>query len=163
MKTSEQSQFLDLVHQAADTYFASIKTAVKLQEDVANRWAAMFKQLGESGESAQARAQSASSKALPKAQQTVEEALDVLEESTRKWVDLLNRATKVSQASNVPEAQDQLRRLWEDSLTAVRDNAQLMLQAMTRSAEAYADFVKRTSSDVPSTGNAQGTVASQTG
>jgi hypothetical protein len=80
---------------------------------------------------------------IPLAQKQADDALKLIEKGTRQSLDLLSEAFEAGAAATPAEAQARLEKLWESSLTTLRDNAEAMLHANAHLMESWAAIAKK--------------------
>jgi hypothetical protein len=132
----------ELLDQATETYFGAVKNGLKLQEDLAGRWLELFRK-ADGGEYVPQAFQQAIRETVPLVQKQTDEALKLIEKSTRQSLDLLSEAFEVGRATKPAEAQARLEKLWEKSLTTLRDNAEAMVRANGHLMESWAGIAKK--------------------
>jgi hypothetical protein len=137
--TGSPAQLLD---QAAQTYFGAVKNGLRLQEDIATQWVELFRK-ADGGEYLPEAFQHAVKETIPLAQKQTDDALKLIEKSTRQSLDLLSDAFEAGEASTPAEAQARLEKLWEGSLATLRDNAEAMVHANARLMESWAAIAKK--------------------
>lgn len=135
----------DLCRQAVETFDATLKAGVKLQEEAAK---IVTDSIGgvPSPQEWRQRANAIVKDAVPTARKNAEEYLRVIDQNTRNSLDLLKKAFDAGQFESITEAQAKTQELWEASLNAVRASAEATVQANTKAVEAWVEFAKRTAS-----------------
>jgi len=113
-----------LFEQAVEALEASLQSGLKVQEE-ATRWARQMVESSATPEQWQAKAQEIITKALPQAQENVEQAF------------------ATAQVGTPAEAQQKMQDLWEASLAAMRENAQAMVQANAKAMEQWTEAAKQ--------------------
>ena len=131
-----------LLDQVAQTYFGAVKNGLRLQEDIATQWVELFRK-ADGGEYLPEAFQQAVKETIPLAQKQTDDALKLIEKSTRQSLDLLSEAFEVGEATTPAGAQARLEKLWEGSLTALRDNAEAMVHANARLMESWGAIAKK--------------------
>lgn len=132
----------DMLGQAADTYFSAIKAGLKLQEDTAKRYADVVKNTAFSDDWVK-QCQKVMDESIPVARKTTEDTFEAMEKSSAQCLDLLSKSVAASQVNSLDEAQTKFKQLWEDSLTAFRENVQSMIKLNSDALKAYTDFIKK--------------------
>ncbi len=131
-----------LLDQVAQTYFGAVKSGLRLQEDIATKWVELFRK-ADGGEYLPESFQQAVKETIPLAQKQADDALKLIEKGTRQSLDLLSEAFEAGAAATPAEAQARLEKLWESSLTTLRDNAEAMLHANAHLMESWAAIAKK--------------------
>ena len=131
-----------LLDQAAQTYFGGVKNGLRLQEDLATQWVELFRK-ADGGEYWPEAFQQAVKETIPLAQKQTDDALKMIEKSTRQSLDLLSEAFEAGQSATPAAAQARMEKLWESSLTVLRDNAEAMVHANAHLMESWAAIAKK--------------------
>jgi hypothetical protein len=142
MTTKAAANPAELLDQAAQAYFGAVKNGLKLQEDVATRWVDLYRK-ADGGEYLPQAFQQAVKETVPLAQRQTDDALKLIEKGSRQSLELLSQAFEAGQADSPAEAQARLEKLWEASLTTLRDNAEAMVQANAHVMEQWAAIAKK--------------------
>jgi hypothetical protein len=131
----------NLMEQALETYEQTLKTGLRLQEEAASWWTALLNETA----SAQSREKaSVSFNSIPAAQRRwLEDNMRVLEQNSRRSLDLLKKAGETVTSLSPTEAQSRLQELWENSLLLLRSNTEAMSAANGRLIEAWMEFMRR--------------------
>jgi len=132
----------ELLDQAASTYFGAVKNGLKVQEDLATRWVEMFRK-ADGGEFLPQAFQQAVKETVPLVQKQTDEVLKLIENSTRQSLNLMSEAFEAGRTTKPAEAQARLEKLWENSLTALRDNAEAIVRANAHLMESWAGIAKK--------------------
>lgn len=132
----------ELFEHAMEMWETAIQTGVKLQEESTKRFADMMTQFGPPQEW-QKRTQSFVSDAIQTTQKNVEDAMRVMNESAKRTMDLLQKALDAGQVEANADPQAKARDVWEATLSALRANAQAIVQANTRVLESWAELGKK--------------------
>jgi hypothetical protein len=103
------------------SYEEALKAAIQLQEESANLWKYLLLKLG-SPQEFQAKLESMTADAFPKARDRVEEFFETFNRTSNQTIDLLDKMLSIYHATSVPEAQRRVLDLIESSLTALRVN-----------------------------------------
>jgi hypothetical protein len=143
MQAASQKVVSELFDQAVETFNGALKTGLKVQEEATRWWLDV---LGDAGslQKVQHKLQEIVEDALPAAQKNAEECLKVLDRGSRTSMELLKKAFETGQSQSASEIQAKVRDLWEASLTALRSNAQAVVQLNARALEACSDLVGKT-------------------
>lgn len=141
MAMKPQQVMSELVDQAVGCFDAALKTGVKLQEDASKWWSEMLNEAG-SIQDWQKKMASCVTDAIPTAQKNAEECLHMIDQNTRNSMELLKRSFDACQSESIADAQGKIQELWAASLTALRQNAQAMVQTNARAMESWVAFCK---------------------
>jgi len=132
----------ELLDQAAQTYFGAVKNGLRIQEDIATQWVDLFRK-ADGGDYWPEAFHQAVKETVPLAQKQTDDALKMIEKGTRQSLDLISKAFEAGKAATPVEAQTRLEKLWESSLTTLRDNAEAMVHANARLMESWAAIAKK--------------------
>jgi BMFP domain-containing protein YqiC len=141
MAMKPQQVMSELVEQAVGCFDAALKTGVKLQEDATKWWSDMLNEAG-SIQEWQKKLTSCMTDAIPTAQKNAEECLHMIDQNTRSSMDLLKKAFDACQSESIADAQGKMQELWSASLSALRQNAQTIVQTNARVMESWVAFCK---------------------
>ena len=111
----------ELFHEAMRSYEKALKSDIQLQEESVSLWKELFTKLS-SPEDLQAKLESMTADAFPKARQHMEEFVETFNRTSNETIDLLEKTLGVYQAASVPDAQRRVQDLIESSLTTLRIN-----------------------------------------
>ena len=125
--TSEAIETIDEVfHEAMRSYEKALKSSIQLQEESVNLWKDLLTKLG-SPEEFQAKLESMTADAFPKARKRMEEFVETFNRTSTQTIDLFEKTLGVYQATSVPDAQGRMQDLVESSLAALRVNVRSAL------------------------------------
>ncbi len=142
MPGNAHDRMIELLDEAGQTYFKTMKTGLKLQEDVSGWWSDQVKSVnGQADWTKQPR--EAMAETIRQWQKNAEATLQHMEKSTQESIELLNKAFAVGQADSIEAAQQKLNELWESSLNTMRDNVQSTLKANAQFAEAWMEMASK--------------------
>ena len=119
----------EVFQEAMRSYEKALKSGIQLQEESVNLWKELLTKLG-SPEEFQAKLESMTADAFPKARERMEEFVETFNRMSKQTIDLFEKTLGVYQATSVPEAQRRL-------LTALRVNVQ---SALNTNAKIIADW-----------------------
>ncbi len=131
----------NIFDQAADTFVSALKNCVHLQDEMTKKCFSLVKEWGEAGDWAKS-SQNFMGQAMPNMQKAAEESMKLWEQNAAKSMELLSEGFATAQTTSAPEAQEKLKKLWEQSLDAMRENTENMVKLSSESMQAYADFMK---------------------
>ena len=135
--TAATSEPMDEVfHEAMRSYEKALKSGIQLQEESVNLWKDLLTKLG-SPEEFQAKLQSMTADAFPKARKRMEEFVETFNRTSNQTIDLFEKTLGVYQATSVPDAQRRVHDLIESSLTTLRVNVH---SALNTNAKIIADW-----------------------
>jgi hypothetical protein len=133
----------DLFDQALKSYEQALKTGVKMQEESAKVFSDLVTQ-ATSPQDWQKQMKSVTDDFIPQTQKAVDEALKLIEQTSKSSVELLKKAVAGGQPTTAPEAQAKLLGLWEASLNAMRDTAVSVTQANNKAIESWVAYARKT-------------------
>lgn len=132
----------ELIDQATATYFGAVKNALKVQEELVAGWVDVFRKADGIDYLPQT-VQRVLKETIPLAEKQTEELLKVVEDSSRQGLTLMADAFEAVRTTKPAETQASLEKLWDNSLTALRDNAEAVVRANAHLAETWMGFAKR--------------------
>ena len=132
----------DLFEQAVKNYEQALKTGVRLQEEC-GKWCSNVLKQATQPQDWQKSVSSALNEVFPAAQKNIEETLRVMEENSRRSLDLFKQASETCQSTSVAEGQARIQKLWQTSLDLLQHNAQAMTHANTRLVETWTKFARK--------------------
>ncbi|MEZ6190391.1 MAG: hypothetical protein R3C45_03775 [Phycisphaerales bacterium] len=146
MSGNAHDRMIELLDEAGQAYFKTMKSGLKLQEDVTQWWTDQTRSVNGSADWMK-KPKEALDQLVRQWQENAEQSLKAMEKNTQQSIELLNKAFAVGQADSVEAAQKKLNELWESSLEAMRANVQSTLQANAKVAEAWMDLVSKQTAD----------------
>ena len=126
----------ELFHEAMRNYEKALKSGIQLQEESVNLWKDLLTKLA-SPEELQAKLESMTADAFPKARKRMEEFVETFKRTSNQTIDLFEKALGVYQATSVTDAQRRVQDLIESSLAALRVNVH---SALNTNAKIIADW-----------------------
>jgi ribosomal 50S subunit-associated protein YjgA (DUF615 family) len=135
-KNATSENINEFFQEAMRSYEKALKAGIQLQEESVNLWKDLLSKLG-SPEEFQAKLESMTKEAFPKARERMEEFAETFNRTSKQTIDLFEKTLSVYQATSVPEAQRRVHDLIETSLTALRVNVQ---SALNTNAKIIADW-----------------------
>jgi hypothetical protein len=140
----------DLVKQAVDTFDATLKAGVKIQEEATKMWT---QALGgaTSAHQWQERATAVLNEAIPLAQKQGQEYLRLLEQNSRNSLELLHKAIDTGQSESVSDAQAKAQELWVATLNTLRSNTEAAVEANAKALDAWSALARKTANGDGST------------
>lgn len=133
------SQVLD---GAVDTFGQALKAGAKAQEELVNFWSNSFSS-GPYGNDYVKRSKDFLSDSASAAQNHAQEWMKLAEQNYRRSVDLLKKAVKADPDPNFTVGSERVRKLWEDSMTVVKENTDAIVQTNTRLAEVWTGLLRK--------------------
>jgi hypothetical protein len=115
------SASIKFFQEAVRSYEEALKAGMQLQEESVNLWTDLLSKLG-SPQEFQAKPESMSEDAFPKARERMEEFVETFNRTSNQTIDLLDKMLSVYHATSVLDAQRRVQDLIESSLTALRVN-----------------------------------------
>jgi hypothetical protein len=135
--TAATSESMDeLFHEAMRSYEKALKSGIQVQEESVNLWKDLLTKLG-SAEEFQAKLQSMTADAFPKARKRMEEFVKTFNRTSNQTIDLFEKTLGVYEATSVPDVQRRVHDLIESSLSTLRVNVH---SALNTNAKIIADW-----------------------
>ena len=150
MSDRTKTPMTELMEQAMKNYEQALQSGLKLQEESTKWWTDLISQTAAPADW-QKRWRSTASQTIPVVQKRMEEALRVVEQSSRTSLNLLKQALALTVNDSAANTQTKLQELWEASLEAVRNNAQALTQANARVVESWMQLLSGSAEPEPST------------
>lgn len=138
----------DLYEQAVKNYEQALKTGVRLQEECGKWWTNVLNRATRP-QDWQKNVTSALNETFPAAEKSMEETLKLMEQSSRRSLDLFKQAAETAQSTSVAEGQARVQKLWQTSLDLLQQNSQAMTQANTRLVETWTHFARKSADGAP--------------
>jgi len=141
--TVRASETVDEVfHEAMRSYEKALKSGIQLQEESVNLWKDLLTKLG-SPEEYQAKLDSMTANAFPKARKRMEEFVETFDRTSNETIDLFEKTLGVYQATSVTDAQRRVQDLVETSLNAMRVNVHSALNTNSKIVASWKELVDR--------------------
>jgi hypothetical protein len=141
--TAATSETMDKVFQEAmRSYEKALKSGIQLQEESVNLWKDLLTKLG-SPEEFQAKLESMTADAFPKARKRMEEFVETFNRTSNQTIDLFEKTLGVYQATSVPDAQRRMQDLVESSLAALRVNVRSALDTNAKIIASWQELADR--------------------
>src|ERR1700722_14473047 len=120
--TAARTETIDKVfHEPMRSYEKALKSGIQVQEESTNLWKDLLTKLG-SPEEFQAKLESMTADAFPKARKRMEEFVETFNSTSNQTIDLFEKTLGVYQATSVPDAQRRAQALIGGSMAALRVN-----------------------------------------
>jgi hypothetical protein len=132
----------EFFHEALRSYEKALKAGIQVQEESVNLWKDLLSKLG-SPEDFQARFESMTADAFPKARERVEEFAETFTRTSNQTIDLFEKTLGLYQASSITDAQRRVQDLIESSLTALRVNVHSALNTNAKIVASWKELVDR--------------------
>ncbi len=142
MSGNAHDRMIELLDEAGQAYFNTMKTGLKVQEDVTSWWTDQVTSVNGSADWTK-KLKVVLTQAISQWQDNTEKSLKQMEKNTQQSIDLLNKAFEVGQADSIEAAQKKLNELWETSLDAMRSNVQSTLKANAQVAKAWMELAAK--------------------
>jgi|SRR5580693_4892770 coenzyme F420-reducing hydrogenase delta subunit len=137
------SETIDKVFQEAmRSYENALKSGIQVQEESVNLWKDLLTKLG-SPEDFQAKLESMTANAFPKARERMEEFVETFNRTSNQTVSLFEKTLSVYQATSVPDAQRRMHDLIESSLAALRVNVHSALNTNAKIIASWKELADR--------------------
>ena len=141
--TAAAAETIDEVfHEAMRNYEKALKSGIQLQEESVNLWKDLLTKLG-SPEELQAKVDSMTADAFPKARQRMEEFVETFNQTSNQTIDLFEKTLGVYQATSVPDAQRRVQDLVESSLNTLRVNVHSALNTNAKIIASWKEIADR--------------------
>ena len=141
-KKAASETFAQVFHDAMRNYEAALKSGIQLQEESVNLWKDLLSKLG-SPEELQAKLESMTADAFPKARKRMEEFLETFNRTSKQTIDLFGKTMAIYQATSVTDAQRRMQDLIESSLGALRANVHTALNTNAKIVASWKEIVDR--------------------
>ena len=141
----------DLFSQAVDSFESALKAGVRIQEDSLKWWTDLATQPPQPSEWPE-RARSFFQDVIPKTTEAAQESLKTFDQISKSSLETLKQA--MGDGTKIPDPQvfEQVQQLWEETLKALRKNAETLLEkqasmvsAWTKAAESVNGSAKKDS------------------
>ncbi len=132
----------ELFHEAMRSYEKALKSGIQLQEESVNLWKDLLTKLA-SPEDLQAKIESMTADAFPKARKRMEEFVETFNRTSNQTIDLFEKTLGVYQATSVTDAQRRVQDLIESSLTTLRVNVHSALNKNAKIIASWKELVDR--------------------
>jgi hypothetical protein len=141
--TAATSETIDKVFQEAmRSYEKALKSGIQLQEESVDLWKDLLTKLG-SPEEFQAKLESMTADAFPKARKRMEEFVETFNRTSNQTIDLFEKTLGVYQATSVPDAQRRMQDVIESSLAALRVNVRGALNTNAKIIASWQELADR--------------------
>jgi hypothetical protein len=124
------------------SYENALKSGIQVQEESVNLWKNLLTKLG-SPEEFQAKLESMTADAFPKARERMEEFVETFNRMSKQTIDLFEKTLSVYQATSVTDAQRRVQDLIESSLAALRINVQSALNMNAKIIASWKELADR--------------------
>ncbi|MGB6220269.1 hypothetical protein [Haloferula sp.] len=141
MSTNNKEKPVDLFEKAAETCFQSMKEAMKIQEQFAEKWLKTVKKAHDS-EDWSKELEKVATKVTEQAQKNADEATRLMEEGARDGMALFNKAIEMGSIATPGEAQVKGQQLWQESLELLSKNTKAVVQSNAKMLEAWGEMAK---------------------
>ena len=140
--TAATSETAELFHEAMRSYEKALTAGIQLQEESVNLWKDLLSKLG-SPEEFQAKFESMTADAFPKARERMEEFVETFNRTSKQTIDLFEKTLSVYQTTSVTDSQRRMQDLIESSLAALRVNVQSALNINAKIITSWKELVDR--------------------
>src|SRR5271167_5140018 len=141
--TAATSEPMDEVfYEAMRSYEKALKSGIQLQEESVGLWKDLLTKLG-SPEEFQAKLQSMTADAFPRARKRMEEFVETFNRTSHQTIDLFEKTLGAYQATSVSDAQRRVQDLIESSLTTLRVNVHSALNTNAKIITSWKELVDR--------------------
>jgi ribosomal 50S subunit-associated protein YjgA (DUF615 family) len=132
----------EFFHEAMRNYEKALKSGIQLQEESVNLWKDLLTKLG-SPEELQAKLESMTADAFPKARKRMEEFVETFNRTSNQTIDLFEKTLGVYQATSVTDAQRRMQDLIESSLSTLRVNVHSALNTNAKMIASWKELADR--------------------
>jgi hypothetical protein len=141
-KKAASETYSAVFHDAMRNYEEALKSGIQLQEESVKLWKDLLTKLG-SPDELQAKLESMTAEAFPKARERMEEFLETFNRTSKQTIDLFGKTMAIYQATSVTEAQRRMQDLIESSLAALRVNVHSALNTNAKIIASWKELVDR--------------------
>ena len=131
MTTATQSNVSELYRNALEQFESALKTGVKIQEESIKMLSSWAKEPPLMPDWTQ-KAQSSFMEMMSGMPERLEEAVRMMNEHSKDAMDLLHKGFEAGRSTNLAEAQEKVRELWETTLGVLRTNIHSLLKAQSQ-------------------------------
>lgn len=132
----------EVIDQATAAYFGAVKNTLKVQEELVTGWVDLVRK-ADGVDFLPQTAQQVLKETIPLAEKQAEELLKVVEDGSRQGLNLMAEAFETVRTTKPADAQARLEKLWENSLTALRDSAEAIVRANAHLVETWTGIAKK--------------------
>ncbi|MDC0325290.1 hypothetical protein OAM01_00870 [bacterium] len=119
--TTSTTTFTDTLNQANETFFNAVTSGLKVQEDVAQRYASLFDQFGKTAKDKVVDVKSVEQTAT-KVNAMTRKSLETWEENANRCLGLVNESAQLVEGGMTKEGQAKAKKLWEQSFKTLKTN-----------------------------------------
>lgn len=148
-----QNDVSHLFEEALKSFDTAVKTGVKMQQDLTRVWADALAKVDPTA-GLDARTQAALHEAFPATQKSIEECLKLIDKATQSSLELMKKAISGGAVQSLPDMKARTQEIWEASLTALRNQAQAMVDANSRVLDAWMQVGSKATARSKSSGSA---------
>jgi hypothetical protein len=131
------SQVLD---GAVETFGQALKAGVKAQEEIVKWWSNSLNGGSFMGDW-QKRSKQFFDDTIPATQKQAQEWMKLAEQNYRRSVELLKKAVEADPDQSFDAASERVRKLWEESLAVIKENAEAMVQTNAKLMDLWAEQI----------------------
>jgi hypothetical protein len=135
----------DMTDKALRNYEQLVRTGLKLQEEASRCWTNLLTETlsAHDFQKPVSHLNYVANGILPGAQKHMQEALSLVESSSRAGVELMKKAADAIQAPGIAESQSRWMDFWNSSVGLARKTSQELLQMNSRALDTWIDFVQK--------------------
>jgi hypothetical protein len=137
--TQPQPNLSEMYQNALEQFESALKTGVKIQEESIKMWGTWAKHPPMMPDWTQ-KAQTAVLDTLSNMPQQFEDSMRVFNEQSSAAMDMLHRGFEVSRSTNIGDAQEKVRELWETSLGVMRNNIHSLLKVQSQAMQKWEEM-----------------------
>lgn len=142
---SAEADVMHVLDSAINAFGDAMKAGVKAQEEIVRWWSSALDSNGSANPMVdwQKRGRAMFDEAVPAAQKQAEEWMKIVEQNYRRSVELLKKAMDTEEAGAASSLRDKTRKLWEESLSVIKENAESMAQVNVKMMEMWAGVLRK--------------------
>ncbi|HUB25704.1 MAG TPA: hypothetical protein VL992_09780 [Tepidisphaeraceae bacterium] len=142
MSVKSEFDVAEILDSAASAFSDAMKAGVKAQEEVVKWWTGALDGGCQVGDF-QKRGRQFLDEAVPAAQKQAQDWMKVLDSNSRRSVDLLRKALNAENDGVAAGLTDAARKLWEDSISVIKENFEALTQANVKMLEVWSDLIRK--------------------
>jgi hypothetical protein len=141
--TKFDSDVTQVMDGALNAFGDAMKAGVQAQEEIAKFWTGAFNGNGGPLGDWQKRSKVMFEDTVPAVQKQATEWLKLVEQNYRRSVELMKKALDGEQNGAAGNFREKTKKLWEESLSVVKENSEAMAQANVKMLELWTDILRK--------------------
>jgi hypothetical protein len=144
-----EKEFKNTMSELADktlkNYQQALQTGFKLQEETLKCWSSLLSESPATPDLQQGfkTFSKVANSILPAAQRRMEEAMDIVNKSTRTGTELMRKAVDAAHAQGVGDGHNKLTDFWMSSVGAMRSNTEALAHLNARAIDSWLEIIRR--------------------